>query len=122
VLLNLERKIPENAIVVILLERLGDIIACEPVIRYFKGKYPDKPVYWVSSFQYQDIFRYHPDVAGFIPIYSKEQYQIWHSNLANITDINYFDYGRSLLEIFSKVAGMEHLNVPPKFYRRPSEK
>jgi hypothetical protein len=58
--LPFEEKIPENAIVAILLERLGDIIACEPVIRYFKDKYPDKPVYWVSSSQYQDIFRYHP--------------------------------------------------------------
>ena len=148
--LPFEEKIPENAIVVILLERFGDIIACEPVIRYLKDKYPDKPVYWVSSVQYQDIFRYHPDVAGFMSVYSKEQYQIWHSNLsssnmiinlhfhvryydifdgdsvensnlATITDTNYFDYGQSLLEIFSKVAGIEHLNVTPKFYRRPSE-
>ncbi|MDR2251639.1 MAG: hypothetical protein LBD98_02230 [Endomicrobium sp.] len=44
-----------------------------------------------------------------------------NSNLATITDTNYFDYGQSLLEIFSKVAGIEHLNVTPKFYRRPSE-
>jgi ADP-heptose:LPS heptosyltransferase len=142
--LPFEIEIPGNAIVIILLERFGDIIASEPIIRILKRDYPDRPLYFLARREYQDLVRYHPDLSGFIAIYNKEQYINWFSNLpksvlifnlhfqkfnsdwgplfsdapVKINILNYYKE-HNLLELFTKLGGIDYENKTPKFYRRP---
>ncbi|MDR0823255.1 MAG: glycosyltransferase family 9 protein [Endomicrobium sp.] len=144
----LNMPIEDNAVLIAQFESMGDIIACEPIIRKIKEEEPNRPVYWIIAKQYGDIVRYHPNLKGIIEINSVEQWielkkrlpktvriidlhfhrrkyildggKVYlNDNRDDINEENYFSMGSSLLEIFSKTAGLEPINTAPVFYRRP---
>ncbi len=51
-------------IAIVLSEQMGDIIACEPVIREVRRQYPDAYLIWFVRQAYLDLVRYHPDLNG----------------------------------------------------------
>jgi ADP-heptose:LPS heptosyltransferase len=145
------KKTEDDAVFIACFESLGDVIACEPVARKMKEKYPAKPLYWVVSSQYGDVVRYNPYLNGAIEISSVAQWieiKKTLSKSAIIADLhfkrrayimdagkvyendnsdainagNFFENGNSLVEIFSKVAGLEPVDAAPAFYLRSPDK
>jgi ADP-heptose:LPS heptosyltransferase/SAM-dependent methyltransferase/tetratricopeptide (TPR) repeat protein len=45
-----------------LVEHLGDIVACEPVIRHLRKEYPDARITWVIHQRYRELVDFHPGV------------------------------------------------------------
>jgi len=144
---KLNREIENNAVLIALFESLGDIVASEPVARRMKEKYPDRPIYWVVSSKYSDVVKYNHYLKGIIEITSVAQWIDLKENLPksvtiidlhfkyrgyimdrgkvyendNAPDINagnMFSCGNSLVEIFSKTAGLEPIDDAPLFYQR----
>ncbi len=139
--------IENNALLIMLSEHLGDIIANEPVVRYLKWKYPERPVYWVIGSRYRDVVRYNPFISGYIEVNSlKECIEItrklkgeqktislffnrrpdrsdnpryfWYARINGIDFGNYYA-GDCLLSAMSQAAGLDRLNVTPIFWERP---
>ena len=50
----------EKDIYIELVEHLGDIIACEPVSKYLREKYPNRKIYWVINEKYRDVIIANP--------------------------------------------------------------
>ena len=46
--------------VIILVEHMGDIVACEPVIRYVKKRYPHHRTAWITKESYTEVLSGHP--------------------------------------------------------------
>lgn len=149
--LPFEPQVPIQAVIIACLESLGDIIACEPVIKAVQEKYPNRPVYWAVSAQYAEVLQAHPRLAGILPFYTLEQWQefkqslpgsvqivdlhfherhyllanggaFFNQNRKDITEANYYNCGNSLLDVFSKVAGLPSNNEAPHFYIAPFAK
>ncbi len=143
-----EPVVEDNAVIIVCLESLGDIIACEPVIQAVKEKYPGRPVYWAVYALLADVLQGHPGLAGILPVYTMPQWQNFkktlprsvkivdlhfaqrhyifdkgrlscNSNKPDITEENYYAKGSSLLDIFSKTAGLASNNAAPTFYVAP---
>lgn len=143
--LPFEPVLPENAVLIACLESLGDIVACEPVIAGVQKKYPGRPVYWATTAKYAELLEAHPALAGVVPVYTMPQWQqfknslprsvevvdlhfqsrfyylsgrerYYNNNRTDITDENYYNCGKSLLDIFSQVAGLPSDNSAPHFY------
>ena len=139
--------IEDDALLIMLPEHLGDIIACEPVARYVRWKYPERPLYWVVEGKFSEIIRYNPFINGFIEVSSlKECLEItralsggqkivnlmfngrpdyfdkpryfWHSRDRGIGFINYY-VSDCLLSAMSQAAGLERLMIAPRFWERP---
>jgi len=55
---------------ILLLEHIGDIIACEPVIPWVKRQYPDAFVVWIVKPQYVELLSAHPDLDAVVTIES----------------------------------------------------
>lgn len=140
--------VENDAILIVLLESMGDIIACEPVARYLKELYPNRPLYWVTTARFAELVQYNPYLKGVISMYDMEQWVKYRAGLSKtvkivdlhfrkrqyimakgkvytnqndsaITEDNYYNMGGSLLEIMSKTAGLEGLNTSLVFHRRP---
>lgn len=135
-----------DAVVIVLLERIGDIVACEPVIGYAKKQWPDRPLAWVTFAKYAELLESHPDLDYIVTAKNLGQATRWsqglpkgcrvinlhhhrqpcpitrevvfNSNDPDITFFNYFDYG-SLLEAFSRSAGLPVLSDAPRFHVSP---
>lgn len=134
-----------NIIYIELVERLGDIVACEPVSKYLRQKYPDKKIYWVVKEAYKDIIAYNPYIDGIIEVDSLFEGDVFCDNKRNNGDIiidlhcngyicsktkkshknynnihitgkNIFSNGRSILNSFSQVAGIPPLDDSPEFH------
>ncbi len=45
-----------------LVEHMGDIVACEPVIRYLREQNPEAHLTWVTGRTYEELVKYHPDL------------------------------------------------------------
>lgn len=131
---------------IVLMQRIGDIIACEPVIGYAKNQWPDRPVVWVTFAKHAELLESHPglDYIGLadnlveatrwsqnlpegcrvINLHHHRQpcpmtgEIVFNSNDSTITFFNYYDYG-SLLEAFSRAAGLPPLSDAPHFYVSP---
>lgn len=130
-------------IVVALIEHIGDIIACEPVVRYLKVKYPDSTITWVVSKKFRLLVDANPFVDETIAV---DCLTDWiklsnHNAFDLVVDlhVNYrvceccriplikkhghpfvsvyewFDYG-ALLEAFSIGAGLPPLSAQPRLY------
>jgi heptosyltransferase III len=132
-----------NIIAVVLLEHFGDIVACEPTIRYLRSKYPDSYIIWFTSHRYSELLRYNPNVNKVVMLYCLTEWILLsHFNLfdavynlhaneracpvcdillrkkkgkTSITIRNYYNYG-SLLSSFAQSAGLPSLNDGPKVY------
>lgn len=128
-----------------LTEHLGDIIACEPVVRYLKEKKPDKKICWIINKKYKDVIIANPYIDNVIEVNNlydadcicadkrKNGDEIIdmhydgricieagkiHTNLNGnkINEFNIFENNRSILQAFSQIAGLEELNEKPDFY------
>jgi ADP-heptose:LPS heptosyltransferase len=45
---------------IFLTEHLGDIVACEPVIRYLREQHPEESLVWVTRGAYAPLLQHHP--------------------------------------------------------------
>ncbi|MEW5798808.1 MAG: glycosyltransferase family 9 protein [Bacteroidota bacterium] len=139
------RRSSREIIGVILIEHLGDIVACEPVARHLRKKYPDAILVWCVRPAYKSIVETNPDIDAIILVHCltvkemlirsglftmqfdlhfKERYcalcgERIHAVLANnqtdITLENFYDRG-NILQTFSQSAGLPKLNNAPKIY------
>ncbi|KGR95451.1 MULTISPECIES: glycoside hydrolase family 99-like domain-containing protein [unclassified Burkholderia] len=130
-------------IVIGLVEHIGDIVACEPVARYLKTRYPECKLSWVVAEGYREIIDSNPYVDETIPV---ECLTDWikisrHGKYDQVVDlhVNYrvcshcriplvkqhgnpyinayewLDHG-ALLEAFSIGAGLPKLSAAPRLY------
>lgn len=53
---------------ILLVEHIGDIIACEPVISWVKRQYPDALVAWIVKAKYSEILSAHPDLDAVVTV------------------------------------------------------
>lgn len=128
---------------ILLLEHIGDIIACEPVIGQLRRVHPDAFIVWVVRPAYRSLLTSHPqldavvcadslfEVAEIVRSKVFDQTVDLHVNLkaTNVTDVyydkqsgdpsidvyNYFLNG-SLLAALSKGAGLEPSSEAPTIY------
>ena len=131
------------------IESFGDVVACEPIARHLKEKYPASKVYWLVKKQYKDLVAYNPNIDGVIEVgclsdaidvcQEKEQEkdnvivdchydgricsQTWrvHKNKRNaiVNEQTYFDFG-CLLSSFCLSAGLPALKDAPIFWEKPN--
>ena len=132
-----------------LIMSLGDIVACEPVIRYLKEKWPSSKIIWIIKPQYKSVIEYNSLIDkiiivnnlfesssfiskldinnGEIPIDLHlnglicDKTKFVHQNNINpfITFDTYLNFG-NLLEVFCLSAGLEKINIQPIFYLKPN--
>ncbi len=128
---------------IVLAEHLGDIVACEPVIRHVRSEYPDATLVWVVGTPYLDLVASHPLLDSTIEVSSLTEAMMLAESQAfdrvinlhingrrcgqfgtvvakttgdpRITIENYFDFG-SLLESFCRSAGLPPLNAAPELH------
>ncbi len=140
---NLKKSINPLKIGIGLIEHMGDIIACEPVSRYLKSKYPDAHIVWCVREEYKELIDSNPYVDETLTvncltewIYLKENgifdkivdlhihnriCPVCNVQLKNIngkipiTGENYFKFG-SLLSAFSRSAGLPVIDGKPNIY------
>ena len=55
-------------VVIGLVEHLGDIVACEPVARYVKAKYPGCKVSWVVNDTFRELVDYNPYIDATVTV------------------------------------------------------
>ena len=132
-----------SKVYLVLVESLGDIIACEPIAKFIKDVHPDKQLTWVIREQYQEVIRYNPFIDDILMVDSLHQWHelkqtilgddleinlhfarrlcsvtqkyIHNTNDPQINDQNYYHYG-SLLEVFCQIAGLPILTAEPNFH------
>jgi ADP-heptose:LPS heptosyltransferase len=133
-------------IIIGLIEHIGDIIACEPVSRYVRDKYPEAELSWAVVTPYRELIDTNPHIDHTVEL---ECLTDWikltkHDSYDEIIDlhVNYrvcehcriplvkergnpfvnafewFDHG-ALLEAFSHGAGLPKLSAAPKLYLGP---
>ena len=130
-----------------LIEHFGDIIACEPVARYFREKNPDAYLVWLVRPQYRELVAFHPSLNETVLVsclseYTRlirtdaaDEFVDLHVNLRrcskfgsihhkrkgdpSIDASNYFAHG-SLLEAFCKSAGLPALREAPQLPLPPA--
>ena len=137
----LKRK-KQNMIMVVLIEHMGDIVACEPVSRYFKKENPDDFIVWIVKKEYKEIIICNPNIdkvvciTGLVELIllsffkffireinlhiSKRKYKPFFNFFISrkrfrITLKNFFEYG-SLLESACLAANIDKLTYPPIFH------
>ena len=136
------RRKKQRIIMVVLIEHMGDIVACEPVSRYIKKENPDDFIIWIVKKEYKDIVRCNPNVdktvcvtgltelilLSFFKFFireinlhiSKRKYKPFFNFFISrkrfrVTLKNYYEYG-SLLEAVCLAANIKKLNDPPIFH------
>lgn len=136
---------PRRRVIGILLaEHFGDIVACEPLLRYVRSLHPHDRLYWIVRPPFRELVDFHPDLNGVIleknvlfsvllqeysafdhlyfPYLSTRVYHYTGRRLINpIADrlgadtTNYFSFG-NILEAFSQFAGLPPLVGTPRLY------
>lgn len=137
----------QRLVAIILVDRFGDIVACEPVARYVRANHADDFVLWICRHQYRELVSSHPcldavltvsclteafllrDGAAFdrvIDLHISGRACDWFDTVqdkaqgnANINIHNYFSYG-NLLESFCLAAGLPPLHEGPTFHMPPA--
>jgi len=134
-----------NIIFIHLQEHIGDIVACEPVSRYAKNKYPNYKVCWVINYKYISLVKCNKNIDYILPVTCIFEWiilrklirknnnfkiidlhingrqdiyfpiKLHNPNKHGITLDNYYDYG-TLLEAFSLAANLPKLGEQPIFY------
>lgn len=130
-------------VVVGLVEHIGDIVACEPVARYLKLRYPDSHLAWVVNGAYRELIDSNPYVdetiavdclTDWIKISRHGGYDevvdlhvnyrvcshcrvplIKHHGNPYINAYEWLDHG-TLLEAFTVGAGLPKLSAAPRVY------
>lgn len=133
----------ERIVAIVLVEHVGDIVACEPVARYLRSRGARDTLVWIVRSSYLELLDAHPDLTACLPVTSLTEAMAlakrpvfdevinlhvngrecrWSgavfektSGDPRITLDNYYDYG-SLLEAFSRSAGLPALADAPRFH------
>ena len=145
-----ERKSEKKKQVAIgLIEHMGDIVACEPVARHIRARYPDAEITWAVKEAYRELVDTNPHIDRTLSINCLSDWiRITESNLFDhVIDLHvnrrvctvwgtvlqkktgdpdvdvekYFNYG-SLLEAFCRGAGLPPLQEGPRVYIPDSAK
>jgi len=131
---------------ILLVEHIGDIIACEPVIGWVRRTVPDAFVVWVVRDVYQDLLAHHPGVDAAVavsslalvaPIVRSGAFDVCfdlHVNRKptgrknldhvktwgdpNVDGFSYFRHG-TILRAFSTGAGISGLSGAPQLHVSP---
>jgi heptosyltransferase III len=142
--LRIKRKNTNRRLVVVmLLEHLGDIVACEPIVRYLREKEPRSFIVWGVKRAYRELIDTNPNIDMTLPIHClTERMLLMNIGLFNeVIDLhfsdrycslcrnplrkpkgasginltNYFQYG-SLLSAMAQSAGLPNMTEGPKVY------
>ena len=134
----------QRLVAIILSEQMGDIIACEPIVREVRNRHPNDYIIWVVREAYVELVRHHPDLDGFlIEKCPGERVRLLNSGIYDVVynlhishrkckycpedpvnptaDAiglnfdNYYDRG-DLLYIFSQAAGLPALTADPQMH------
>ena len=135
----------QHLVGVLLAEHFGDIVACEPLSRELKRKYPNSKIYWIVKKPYRELLDYNPNIDVIVEEYSVlysmlmtktppfdilhnchlsglRRYNYLRKTLSNplavslnILTDNYFNHG-NILEVFAKVGGLPVLKEVPQIY------
>ncbi len=133
----------QELIAIGLIEHFGDIVASEPVARYIRQQHPDAYIIWIIRSGFRDLMESHPAINRVFIVSSITQYSrvlqkgpfdrvidlhvnqkpcdkfgVTHVNTrgdARIDFRNYFFHG-SLLQAFSKAAGIPELSEGPRIH------
>jgi len=128
----------DNALLIMLAEHLGDIVANEPVARYLKWRFSERPVYWVVESRFSDIVRYNPFIDGYVEVDSLKECiekivnlffdgrpdcvdhpkYYWHAKENGIGFRNFYA-NDCLLSSMSQAAGLDRLMLAPRFWEKP---
>lgn len=129
------------------IESLGDVITCEPIVRYLKKNYAPCKISWILRKDYVEVVEYNNNIDEIITVdclnesinlckeKRKQRENVIidchynhrrcrrtnriHYNLNNpkVNENTYFEYG-SILETFCLSAGLPALNEKPIFYQK----
>jgi ADP-heptose:LPS heptosyltransferase len=132
-----------------LIEHLGDIVACEPVSRFLRLKYPHAKISWCAREPYRELIDRNPHLDATIVVDCLTDWikLVKHSDTHSIIDLHVnhracpqcqipiiktegapyitvmscLKYG-AILETFSLSAGLPALNVPPQIYLQDEDR
>ncbi len=146
----LKMRSPGRKVIGILLaEHFGDIVACEPLLRYLRQQHPNDRLYWIVRAPFRELVAHHPALDGtiiepnvlyscllhdndifdhlYFPYLSTRVYAYTGRRLVNpeadrlgLTVFNYFDFG-NILQVFSRCAGLPPLDDAPRVYIQPGD-
>jgi len=129
-------------VIVNLLEHMGDIVACEPVVRHLKKRSPNAYIIWSVKQPYRELLDSNPYVDAVlvlhclseriklekiglfdevIELHFEDRYcslcssPMKKNNHSGVNLKNFYDHG-SLLNAISVSAGLPLLNIPPQIY------
>ncbi|WP_338875736.1 glycosyltransferase family 9 protein [Spirosoma sp. SC4-14] len=131
-------------IAIILSEQIGDIIACEPVVREVRRRHPNGYIIWMVRKPYVELVKHHPDLDGYLieKCPSERVYllktgifdKVYNMHISHrkckycpedpvnptadkigLTFDNYYHRG-DLLYMFSQAAGLPPITADPKMY------
>ncbi|HOG91419.1 MAG TPA: glycosyltransferase family 9 protein [Smithella sp.] len=109
----------KKIIVVMLLEHLGDIVACEPIVRYIKKKNPNAYVIWGVKKAYLELVENNPNVDKTLMIHClTERLLLENSGLFDeVVDLHFQDRYCSLCRRpFKKDNNFSKINLSNYFY------
>lgn len=130
-------------IAISLIEHFGDIVACEPIVRYVRDRYPSSYIVWLVRKPYRELIETNPLINEVIVVKCLTESILLLDNRlfdeaidlhfqdrgcptcgillkrksgnADISFTNYYDYG-NLLAVFCQVAGLPILNDRPNVH------
>jgi ADP-heptose:LPS heptosyltransferase len=134
---------PKIRIGIGLVEHFGDIVACEPVVRHLRGRYPEAEISWVVRESYRELIDSNPQIDHTIAVDCLTDWIKWKAHGAfdrivdlhvngricqycqiplvkqegnrSITGDNHLLHG-GLLAAFSLGAGLPELDDAPRVY------
>ncbi len=130
-------------IAIVLIEHMGDIVACEPVSRHIRKMYPGAHITWVVREPYRELVEENPFIDEVLVVGCLTEWSLisksgvydeiidLHINKRecphcgmpanrwttrrDVTLDNYYHYG-PLLSVFASCAGLPRLNDAPRLY------
>jgi heptosyltransferase-3 len=139
----------KDIILINLTEHMGDIVATEPVARHLRKQNPDAFIVWCVNQRFADLVRYNPALDAIVTVTciaewillkkmirkmitvfdlhlngrSCGTYKLTNKNpnTKGITVFNYLAFG-SLLDVFSKTAGIENVENPTPVFHFSGDK
>jgi len=138
--LTINNKKNNKIFIIGLVEHMGDIIACEPIIRYLKNNNDSNKIYWITRKSYKFLLEKHQSIEKCITVsclsewitlksilknyeiidlhFNKKQchwfgIRINNKNLHEIDTYNYYDNNRTLLHAFCLSGNIEHITETP---------
>ena len=136
-------------VIIGLMEHIGDIVACEPVSRYVRQKYPNAHIAWAVSGRYRDLIDSNPEINETVVLSCLTDWVrlTKHESWDEVIDLHvnhrvcdccrvplvkttgnpfvnaweWLDHG-GLLEAFSQGAGLPKLSAQPRLYVSDAER